>query len=407
MFLDKTVNVVYEIEYGETKRYSGKYSDFERQKRENHKKQLKDFEAQRAEVARLTKIVERFRYKATKAAMAQSKLKQIEKLKTSEAPDRYDLRTFRADFQPETESVKKVLDVKELAVGYDEPLATVSFELFRGEKLAVIGSNGIGKSTFLKTLVGKTEKLGGVFEFGVRTKIGYFDQQLAAFSGSKTVFEEFADAFPSMTNTEVRKALGAFQFSGDDVFKTVDSLSGGEKVRLSLCKILRRKPNVLILDEPTNHMDIVGKETLENMLSEYSGTLIFVSHDRYFVNKVADRLLVFDGGLATFYPFGFAEYEEKKTVTPEEKTEVKEKKTEKKGYYSPLREQSKKRKRAEKLEKLVDSYEKEIKEISEELSLPEVFSDYEKVAALQEKLALAEREKEKAEEEWLVLSEEL
>lgn len=407
MFLDKTVNVVYEIEYGETKRYSGKYSDFERQKRENYKKQLKDFEAQRAEVARLTKIVERFRYKATKAAMAQSKLKQIEKLKTAQAPDRYDLRTFHADFQPETESVRKVLDVKELTVGYDEPLATVSFELFRGEKLAVIGSNGIGKSTFLKTLVGKTEKLGGVFEFGVRTKIGYFDQQLAAFSGSKTVFEEFADAFPSMTNTEVRKALGAFQFSGDDVFKTVDSLSGGEKVRLSLCKILRRKPNVLILDEPTNHMDIVGKETLENMLSEYSGTLIFVSHDRYFVNKVADRLLVFDGGLATFYPFGFAEYEEKKTVAPEEKTEVKEKKTEKKGYYSPLREQSKKRKRAEKLEKLVDSYEKEIKEISEELSLPEVFSDYEKVAALQEKLALAEREKEKAEEEWLILSEEL
>lgn len=410
MFLDKIVNVVYEIEYGETKRYQGKYSDFERQKRENYTKQLKDYEAQRAEIARLMKIVERFRYKATKAAMAQSKLKQIEKMKTVDMPDRYDLRTFHADFQPEIESVKKVLDVKDLEIGYTKPLATVNFELFRGEKLAIIGGNGIGKSTFVKTLVGKTPMLSGHFEFGIKTKIGYFDQQLAMFNGSDTVFDEFAGKFPSMTNTEVRKALGAFLFSGDDVFKPVDSLSGGEKVRLSLCEILRRKPNVLILDEPTNHMDIVGKETLENMLSEYTGTLIFVSHDRYFVNKIADKLLVFDENGAKFYPFGFVEYEEmrSKNNTPEESEKEKtEKKTEKKGYYSPLKELSKKKKRAEKLETFVENLEKEISEISETLSLPEVCSDYEKVAELQEKLFSLEKERDEATEEWLILTEEL
>ena len=311
MFLDKTVNVVYEIEYGVTTRYPGNFTDFTRRKRENYEKQLKDHEAQRKEIERLNRIVERFKYKPTKASMAFSKMKQIEHMQIIDAPNKYDLKTFHADFQPKEESVKTVLQATKLAVGYqpEQPLATLDFELFRGQKLAIIGANGTGKSTLLKTLTGKLSPLSGSYAYGLRVQPGYFDQQMAQITSNKTLLDYFWDEFPGLSQTEARKALGAFQFTGDDVFKTVDNLSGGEKVRLALCRIFKRRPNLLILDEPTNHMDIVGKETLENILAAYEGTLIFVSHDRYFVNKLADRLIVFEENGATFLPYGYTEYE--------------------------------------------------------------------------------------------------
>ena len=298
MFLERIADKVYEIEYGETHRYKGNYSDFERQKRENYQRQLKDFEYRRKEKQRLERLVERFRYKATKAAMAQAKLRQIERLGSAEAPDRYDLKSFHAHFSPEQESVRRVLEVRELSVGYERVLANVTFTLERGARLGIIGDNGTGKSTFVKTIMGELEPLGGGFEFGQNTDVGDFDQQMAHFKSEKTVKDEFHDAFPHLTETEARTALGSFLFSGDDVFKRVDDLSGGERVRLALCKIFKRRPNVLVLDEPTNHIDIIGKETLEGMLAAYEGTLIVVSHDRYLMNKLADRLLVFEGGEA-------------------------------------------------------------------------------------------------------------
>lgn len=323
MFLDKIVNVVYEIEYGVTTRYPGNFTDFTRRKRENYEKQLKDHEAQRKEIDRLNRIVERFKYKPTKAAMAFSKMKQIEHMQIIDAPNKYDLKTFHADFQPKDESVKNVFKATDLSVGYspETPLASLNFELFRGEKLGVIGANGTGKSTLLKTLIGKLSPLSGRLSYGLRVQTGYFDQQMAQVTSPKTVLDYFWDEFPGLNQTEARNALGAFQFSGDDVFKTVDNLSGGEKVRLALCKILKRRPNLLILDEPTNHMDIVGKETLENMLSAYEGTLIFVSHDRYFVNKLADRLIVFGQNGAEFLPYGYTEYEEKQKASQKEEPE--------------------------------------------------------------------------------------
>lgn len=311
MFLDNVVDVVYEIEYGTARRYPGNYTNFIARKKENYDKQMKDHIAQQKEIERLQRMVTRFKGKPTKTSMAQSKQKAIDRMVIIEAPDKYDNKTFHANFQPEKETGNDVLYTSELAIGYDHPLSVVSLDLKRGEKLGILGRNGLGKSTFLKTIVGKIPALSGEYHFGTNVQIGYFDQQMAMYTSSKTVLDDFWDEYPNLTETEARNALGAFLFSGEDVFKNVNMLSGGEKVRLALCKILKTRPNVLVLDEPTNHMDIVGKETLESMLKDYKGTLIFVSHDRYFVKKVATQLLVFEDGTTNLYQFGYEQYQEK------------------------------------------------------------------------------------------------
>ena len=293
MFLNKIVNKVYEIEYGVTTAYSGNYTFFEEQKKINYEKQLKDYEYQQKEIKRLNDIVTRFKYKPTKAKMAMSKLKQIERMVKIEAPNKYDLTTFKTNFIIEKQSGKDVLFAKDLEIGYDKTLQKISLNVYRGQKIGIIGENGIGKSTLLKTLVGIIPQISGEFEFGHNVQIGYFDQQMALLDSEKTVLEDFSEEFPNLTTTELRNSLAAFMFYGEDVFKKINMLSGGEKVRLQLCKILKKGPNLLILDEPTNHMDIIGKESLELLLKEYTGTIIFVSHDRFFVNKIADTLLIF------------------------------------------------------------------------------------------------------------------
>ena len=322
MFLDNVVDVVYEIEYGTARRYPGNYTNFIARKKENYDKQMKDHIAQQKEIERLQRMVTRFKGKPTKTAMAQSKQKAIDRMVIIEAPDKYDNKTFHANFQPEKETGNDVLYTSELAIGYDHPLSVVSRDLKRGEKLGILGGNGLGKSTFLKTIVGKIPALSGEYRFGTNVQIGYFDQQMAMYTSNKTVLDDFWDEYPNLTETEARNALGAFLFSGDDVFKNVNMLSGGEKVRLALCKILKTRPNVLVLDEPTNHMDIVGKETLESMLKDYKGTLIFVSHDRYFVKKVATQLLVFEDGTTNLYQFGYEQYQEKLDREAEESKNV-------------------------------------------------------------------------------------
>ena len=322
MFLDNVVDVVYEIEYGTARRYPGNYTNFIARKKENYDKQMKDHIAQQKEIERLQRMVTRFKGNPTKTAMAQSKQKAIDRMVIIEAPDKYDNKTFHANFQPEKETGNDVLYTSELAIGYDHPLSVVSLDLKRGEKLGILGGNGLGKSTFLKTIVGKIPALSGEYRFGTNVQIGYFDQQMAMYTSNKTVLDDFWDEYPNLTETEARNALGAFLFSGDDVFKNVNMLSGGEKVRLALCKILKTRPNVLVLDEPTNHMDIVGKETLESMLKDYKGTLIFVSHDRYFVKKVATQLLVFEDGTTNLYQFGYEQYQEKLDREAEENKNV-------------------------------------------------------------------------------------
>ena len=407
MFLEKTVDRVYEIEYGETHRYKGNYSAYERQKRAEYQLQIKDQEYRQKEIKRLTELVERFRYKATKASMAQSKLKQIERLKEVGLQDRYDLKSFHADVQPRIESVKKVFEAKDLVIGYDNPLAVINLEVLRGQRLAVMGGNGTGKSTFLKTIMGKQEPLSGSFEFGLKTETGYFDQQMAQYSSTKTVKDDVHDEFPELTETQVRTLLGSFLFSGDDVFKCVNDLSGGERVRLALAKIFKRRPNVLILDEPTNHMDIVGKETLENMLQCYEGTVILVSHDRYFINKIADRLLVFEDGGAVYHPYGYAEYEEKLKAEDDNVSVQSEKKEDKpKKDNTSFRDKGRRERKLKKLEDQIAKCEEDISSLESRLEDPSISADYVKLSEIQDEINRLAEEQERLTEEWITLSEE-
>jgi len=430
MFLDNIVDVVYEIEYGTATRYPGNYTNFMERKKENYRKLMKDYTAQQKEIARLQRMVDRFKNKPTKVSMAHSKEKAIEHMVKIEAPDRFDTKTFHANFQPQTETGNDVLMVSNLAIGYDRPLSTVSFDLKKGEKLGILGGNGLGKSTLLKTLVNRLPALSGEYRFGTNVQIGYFDQQMAMYSSNKTVLDDYWDEFPNLTETEVRNSLGAFLFSGDDVFKNIDMLSGGEKVRLALCKILKRRPNVLVLDEPTNHMDIVGKETLESMLKDFTGTLIFVSHDRYFVKKVADRLLVFEDGTTHLYQFGYEEYQEKLDREAEadngyrkspvalggaisqngsnaKNAQAAGETTGKKAYYNPGKERSKLEKKVKKAEEELEVKEAKLEELKAELLKPEYQSSYSKLTEIQNEIDAMEEEIMEDMENWEALSQEL
>lgn len=431
MFLDHVVDVVYEIEYGTAKRYPGDYTHFVEQKKLDYEKQLKDYNAQQKEIARLQHMVDRFKNKPTKVSMARSKQKAIEHMDKIEAPDRFDTRTFHANFQPAKETGNDVLMVNNLEIGYDHPLSAVSLDLKKGEKLGILGGNGLGKSTFLKTIVEKIPPLSGEFRYGTNVQIGYFDQQMAMYQSDKTVLDDFWDEFPNLTETEARNALGAFLFTGEDVFKNINMLSGGEKVRLALCKILKRKPNVLVLDEPTNHMDIVGKETLESMLSEFAGTLIFVSHDRYFVKKVATRLLVFEDGTTHQYQFGYEEYQEKlDREAAEEDSSYKgnpvlggaisvnggqhaAQNTQtasaggKKAYYNPGKERSKMEKKVKKAEEELAVKEAKLDELKAELLKPEYQSSYSKLTEIQNEIDAMEEAIMEDMENWEQLSSQL
>lgn len=424
MFLDRIVDVVYEIEHKTAKRYPGNYTNFVEKKRINWEKQKKDYELQQKEIARLEELVERFKNKPSKVAMTRSKLKQIEHMDKIEAPERYDLKSFHASFTPERESVRDVLEVDNLSIGYDNILSTLSFTQKRGTKIGIIGDNGCGKSTLLKTIIGQLEPLGGRYRVGAQVDVGYFEQQMAQYSSEKSVLDDFWDMYPTLNQQEIRSALGAFLFSGETVFKTINMLSGGEKVRLALAKIFKTKPNYLILDEPTNHMDIVGKETLENMLKAYTGTLLFVSHDRYFVKEVADALLVFEDGKVKYYAYGYEQYMEElerreallkaeeearelarksapKQVNAAKANEDGEEldKSKMKGY-NPGKEESKLRRRIEKLENLIAEQEEIVMKLEEETMDPAVQADYVKLCEINEKLEAANAKLEEYMLEW-------
>lgn len=407
MFLDRIVGVVYEIEYGVTTRYKGNYTAFLAQKQQAYDKALKDAKWKSAEIDRLRKLVERFRYKATKAAMAQSKLKEIERLGTVETPRRFDTSTFASSFQPEYESVRDALFVKDLVFGYDKPLGEISLAVERGQKIGVIGSNGTGKSTLLKTITGLIPPLSGDVRFGVKTRVGYFDQTIAATKSELSVLEDFRAEFPELNDGEIRKTLGGFLLSGDDVFKCVKDLSGGEKVRLALSKIFRRRPNFLILDEPTNHMDIIGKETLEKLLMDFSGTVIVVSHDRYLINRVAKSLIVFENGGVRYFDGTFDEYEEKEKETVEEVAKEKPEKTKKTGgeRYVESKEEARRKHRVEFLEKKITALEEELSRAQAKLDDETVNTDYKKVMAVEEEIKTIEEKLDPLITEWTELSE--
>ncbi len=407
MFLDKIVNVVYEIEYGETKRYQGNYTSFTAQKQQAYDKALKDSIMRKKEIDRLSALVERFRYKAKKAAMAQAKLKQIERIGEVGTPSNFDTATFKSNFQPERETVEKAVVLEKLVFGYDKPLGQINTIIKRGDKVGIIGQNGCGKSTLVKTIVHKIKALDGSATFGLHAQVGYFDQTSTQSFSTLTVLEDFQNEFPMLSNTEARSALGAFMLSGDDVFKRICDLSGGEKVRLALCKILRKKPNILILDEPTNHMDIIGKETLERLLSNYTGTVITVSHDRYFVNRVCNRLIVFDGGKVELFDGKYSDYESRKQVSDFANDFVKtvdEKKKEK--PVSQSKEAARRAHRISFLEEKMNALNEQISSLQNTMHNDQsVYSDYTKIAEIEEQISSLQAKLAPLEEEWLELSE--
>lgn len=381
MFINNVATKIYEIEYGKTEVYHGNYSFYEIEKERRYNKALKDYEFQQSEIKRLQSIADRFRYKPSKASMAMSKLKQIERMVKINKPEKANTKTFNLLNMEFKESKNLVLEVKDLKIGYNTILNTVSFSLYKGSRLGIIGENGIGKSTLLKTIMGLIPSLGGTFNTSDNVTIGYFDQQLNTLNKDNTILEEFIMTFPKLNNFEVHSLLATFMFYEDDLNKKISVLSGGEKVRLELCKIVYSNPNFLILDEPTNHLDILCKTKLESILKTYRGTILFVSHDRYFLDNIATSILVFNKDNTKYYDLTYKEYlETKEENAPlEEKVEVK-KETKK---VNKTKEQTK---NIKKIEKEIASIEIKIKSLKESLYNPEIYSDYEKTNSINKEI---------------------
>lgn len=404
MFLDHTVDVTYELEYGKMRRYAGNYSSYVVQKKNDMERQAAAYARQQKDIERLQTLIEKFRYKKNKAAFAQSKMKYLDRMDKIEL-DKSDNKTFHAHFTPDVKGGEKVLETDHLEIGYDHPLTEVSVEIRRGDRIAIMGPNGAGKSTFVKTLMKIVEPLGGSYLYGHQIETGYFDQQLAQFSSGKTVLEEIWDEYPELDRTTVRSVLGQFLFSADDVFKLVDVLSGGEKVRLSLAKLLLKHSNFLILDEPTNHLDIPGKEALEESLKDYTGTILFVSHDRYFIEQLANKLLIFENGKATFLDKTYDEYKEIQSGTAVTiKQEVKKEETiDTRRQVSP---ETRKREIA-KLEKQITEKEQELTDMQELCNDPEFYEDFQKYNDLMEDINDIEDELAALYKKWEQASEEV
>lgn len=311
-FVDRVADVVYEVENHTLTRYVGNYTSYREQKRKAMEQAYKAWEKNAKEVARLEALIEKYKNKPTKAAFARSKKSMLERMGRLEKPREDFAHIFTGSIEPENISAKCVVDAEHLKCGYNgRTCMELSFKLHRGEKVAIIGDNGSGKTTFLKTVIGEIRALDGKMTLGNRVEIGYYNQKSAEISSPLTVFEHFKAKFPGMNDKILRDTLAAYLFKGADAHKKIDSLSGGERARLVLAEMLTAKPNFLVLDEPTNHMDIDAKETLESAFKAYKGTILLVSHDRYMVSRLSDSFYIFEDGHAMFYPFDYNHYLER------------------------------------------------------------------------------------------------
>ena len=323
-FLDQVAEAVVEVSDGKLTRYAGNYSEYRAEKRKRIERQRKAWERQKEEEDRLNGVIERFRHKPTKASFARAKKKQLERMERVEKPVEDDVHLFTGDIEPLIPGSKWVFEAAHLKIGYDRALLEITLRIRRGQKIGILGANGAGKSTFLKTVAGllqpfqeKDQSVERRCVLGNNITIGYFDQHSAEIQSEKSVAEHFHDLFPSMTEKEVRNILGMYLFPGKLASRRVSDLSGGEKARLVLAELLQSRPNFLVLDEPTNHMDVQAKETLESAFQAYKGTILFVSNDRYFIRQVAQSVLIFEGNGPMYYPFGYEHYLEKKQKAEE------------------------------------------------------------------------------------------
>ncbi len=385
MFMDKVVGEVYEFDFKRLNHYVGNYTKYVELKKTEMERMSIAYRNQQMEIKRLEDLIEKFRYKKNKAAFAQSKIKYLDRMERIERPQTNN-KNFKLHFDKNLKGGTSVINVENLVIGYDKPLCEITFQLINGQKLGVIGPNGLGKSTFLKTIMGQIDALSGDYLYGHQIEVGYFDQSLAQVDSTKTILDEIWDLYPEYDHTEVRKILGSFMFTADDVYKTCDVLSGGEKVRLSLAKLMLSKANLLILDEPTNHLDIAGKEALENALSEYDGTVIVVSHDRYFINKLASCILYVGGEATKFYNLKYSEYQDKiKGIEPTAKQL--NKKQEEKVVQPVVLDAKTQREIAKKIatiEKQIAKAEQELEDLRALRFEEEYYHDYQKLNKLEE-----------------------
>lgn len=309
-FVDRTTEIIYELADGKLTRYVGNYTEYKRQKEKQREVQQKKYDAQQKEIARLNELIEKFKHKPKKASMARSKKKVLERMQRVERPDKEEAYVFKEKLEPITLGAKNVLETEHLKIGYTigHPLKELTLRIRRGQKIAVLGANGAGKSTFFKTIIGELPLISGKYVIGNGIMTGYFDQHSGEISSEKRVEEYFGECFPKLTEKEKRQVLGKYLFRSQKANMKISDLSGGEKSRLVLAEILESRPNFLVLDEPTNHMDLPAKETMESAFAAYTGTMLFISHDRYFVSKIADALLLFEEDGVKYYPFGYEHY---------------------------------------------------------------------------------------------------
>lgn len=309
-FVDRTTEIIYELADGKLTRYVGNYTEYKRQKEKQREVQQKKYDAQQKEIARLNELIEKFKHKPKKASMARSKKKVLERMQRVERPDKEEAYVFKEKLEPITLGAKNVLETEHLKIGYtiEHPIKELTLRIRRGQKIAVLGANGVGKSTFFKTIIGELPPISGKYVIGNGIMAGYFDQHSGEISSEKRVEEYFGECFPKLTEKEKRQVLGKYLFRSQKANMKISDLSGGEKSRLVLAEILESRPNFLVLDEPTNHMDLPAKETMESAFAAYTGTMLFISHDRYFVSKVADALLLFEEDGVKYYPFGYEHY---------------------------------------------------------------------------------------------------
>ncbi|MTI81127.1 MAG: ABC-F family ATP-binding cassette domain-containing protein [Firmicutes bacterium] len=414
--LNALTNVTYEIENNKGKLFKGNYSSYLDQKSELIEQQLKHHKKQMDEVTRMKDFVEKNIVRAATSKRAQSRRRLLEKMEVTDKPN--DIKKATFSFNAERESGKEVLKVHEVCIGYHDKLLSsgIDFMLERGESVALIGPNGVGKSTLLKNIFGQLKPLSGSIKYGTKVEIAYYEQEQAKLISNKKVLYELWDEFPYKNEVEVRTALGNFLFSGEDVDKLVSDLSGGEKARLALAKIMLKKANFLIFDEPTNHLDIYSREVLESALIDFSGTILFVSHDRYFVNRVASRILELnkDGVFSYLGDYDYYLYKKQQlqqndpngasNVNNDHNKEQKDKQ----NYLQQkevLRQERRKQRRIKELETDIKDCEEKIAEFEKELCQPEIYQDHNKCLEINNELDKLKTELDEHFTEWVELEE--
>ncbi|MCU4842278.1 ABC-F family ATP-binding cassette domain-containing protein [Bacillus thuringiensis] len=415
-FLDKLVTQVYEISNKESRRFVGNYSKYLDLKSALYDQEMKRYEKQQDEIAKLEDFVQKNIARASTTKRAQSRRKQLDRMELLTRP-LGDSKSASFHFDIEKQSGNDVLQVKDATIGYEEDpiIEHVTMRLTRGDSVALVGPNGIGKSTLLKSIVNKLPLLNGNVSFGSNVSVGYYDQEQANLTSSKRVLNELWDEYPLQPEKEIRTILGNFLFTGDDVLKPVSSLSGGQKARLALAKLMMQKSNLLILDEPTNHLDLNSKEILENALIDYPGTLLFVSHDRYFINRVTTTVVELSTEGAQEYLGDYDYYVEKKNEMIEraafEQLEQQENQApvqktvaqEKLNYLEEKERKQLERQRTRKIEELeqnIVNLEEEIATLEDQLCLPEIYADYEKASEITTKKQTLQEQLETCMAEW-------